>query len=217
MPENTGYFIAFEGIDGCGKSSVLPLVERRLAESGFKCLITHEPRRESPWGRKIYKILHGELPMISNLELQKLYVEDRYDHVVNEIKPALRRGEIVLADRYWLSTLAYGMISNALDDLINLHNEIFNGDFLKPDITFVFDLPAKTALERLKNISKGNDHFEQIDKLSLVRKNYLALCQTVNANCAVVDASRSLDSIADTILLQLLPRLPARKTKEDTI
>ncbi|KKW30196.1 MAG: putative thymidylate kinase [Parcubacteria group bacterium GW2011_GWC2_52_8c] len=139
--------------------------------------------------------------MISNLELQKLYVEDRYDHVVNEIKPALRRGEIVLADRYWLSTLAYGMISNALDDLINLHNEIFNGDFLKPDITF----------------SKGNDHFEQIDKLSLVRKNYLALCQTVNANCAVVDASRSLDSIADTILLQLLPRLPARKTKEDTI
>lgn len=200
-----GYLIAFEGIDGCGKSSVLPLVKKELDADGLECLITHEPRRESPWGKQIYKILHGQLPMASPLELQKLYVEDRYDHVVNEIKPALYCGEIILADRYWFSTLAYGLLEAPLDKLISLHDEVFGGAFLKPDLTFIFDLPAKTALSRLEKLGKSTDHFEKMEKLSRIRQNYLTLAAANLGKTVVINKVKSTGEIADIILQTLRP------------
>ncbi len=208
--QRKGYFIAFEGIDGSGKSTVAELIAGRLRREGYDVLVTHEPTREK-FGRHIYEILSGKDSTVTPFELQRLYVLDRKEHVETVIRPALLRGRIVIGDRYWLSTLAYGMLSGPAENLIQLHEEIFQGDFLKPDMTFIFDLPADTALERLKNISKGKDYFEQVDKLSSIRKNYLALCHTVNMDCVIVDAAVALDSIVATIFQQLSLRLPSRK------
>ena len=159
----SGYFIAFEGIDGSGKSTVAELIAGRLRSEGYDVLVTHEPTREK-FGRHIYEILSSKDHVVTPFELQRLYVLDRKEHVHTVIRPALLRGQIVIGDRYWLSTLAYGMLSGLAENLIQLHEEIFQGDFLKPDMTFIFDISADTALERLKNISKGKDYFEKVDK-----------------------------------------------------
>lgn len=146
--------------------------------------------------------------MIEPFELQRLYVEDRYDHVMTEIIPALERGELVLADRYWFSTIAYGMLSEPMDKLISLHIQVFNGKFLMPDITFLFDLPPEAAIERLRKIGK-KDHFEQLEKLSRIRRNYLTLAHSALSEVKLIDAMNTPDEIAETICQELEPRLRA--------
>lgn len=203
----TGLFVAFEGIDGSGKSTPISSIAKRLEEAGHSALVTHEPRHESSYGRQIYDILHGRLPMVSPLALQRLYVIDRLHHVKEEIEPALSRGEIVIADRYWLSTLAFGMLDTSLQTLIDLHEEVFEGHFLKPDLTFLFDLPAEVAIDRLHKIEKGKDHFEKIEKEKRVRENYLRLARADLGDVEVIDATLPLGAIEESISSFLLSRI----------
>lgn len=210
-----GYFAAFEGIDGCGKSSVLGLAASGLRASGFPCLVTHEPRRESEIGKRIYQILHGELPMVAPMELQKLYIIDRLQHVNEEIRPALAGGTVVLADRYWFSTLAYGMLSEPVEKLADLHIEILGGSFLKPDVTFLFDLPPETAVQRLLEIGEGKDHFEKPEKLSRVRENYLALAEADLCETRIIDAAGPLELVARETRSELERRIREKADDDD--
>lgn len=210
-----GLFVAFEGIDGSGKTTPLAKTRERLLQSGTPCLSTHEPRRESVLGKRIYRILNGEEPMVSPFELQRLYVEDRLDHVENEIKPALKHGETVLCDRYWFSTIAYGMLSEPMDKFIGLHIKVFNGTFLMPDITFLFDLPPEIAIERLRKIGK-KDYFEELSKLSRIRRNYLTLAHSALSEVKIIDATKTPDEITEIITndLELRQKSPRKEFRD---
>ncbi len=189
----TGFFVAIEGIDGSGKTTAFTMLGERLSRAGIHpLLLTHEPTT-GLIGKEIYDRLLGRREMVPPLELQHLYVRDRYSHVQQLIKPVLERSGVVLADRYWLSTLAHGMLDMPIEELYSLHAEVFAGSLLVPHITFLLDLPEELAFQRLQAHGKQLDHFEKRSKLSSLRKNYLSVAADVPARgygaISIVDAS----------------------------
>lgn len=201
-----GRFIAFEGIDGCGKSTAARTIAERIRASGRGCLITEEPT-DRPVGRRIREMLSGKAPMVEPLALQRLFVEDRREHIERVILPALRAGTAVVTDRYWLSTVAYGMLDHPMERLIALHEEILGKNFLRPDRTFLLDLEPAVALDRMQRSRHAFTHFEQLEKLARIRTRYRALAAARIDRITIIDATRAPDTVAATIWEELSPLL----------
>ena len=102
---NAGRLLAFEGLDGSGKSTQAERLVRALRETGHEVVATAEPTG-GPWGRRIRAAARGEAPVSAQDELA-WFVEDRREHVAQVIGPALAGGRVVVTDRYFLSTVAY--------------------------------------------------------------------------------------------------------------
>lgn len=107
-----GKFIVVEGIDGSGKSTqvnfIADWIKNQWPELGRNLLITHEPHL-SAQGKRLRDILKGrQTAPDSQLEMQKLYIEDRKEHIGNTILPRIKNGASVICDRYFLSTFTYG-------------------------------------------------------------------------------------------------------------
>lgn len=211
-PQSQGFFIAFEGIDGCGKSTAARAVAERIRASGRLVLLTKEPTGSSI-GRKIRRILAGGTPVVEPMELQRLFVEDRRDHIERIILPALRAGTIVVSDRYWLSTVAYGMLNKPREKLIALHEKILGKGFLRPDRTLLLDLEPTTALERMQGSRRTLTHFEKLEKLSRIRENYRSLVRANGDVVTVVDARMPAEAVAEVVWRIIEPLLPPSAPK----
>jgi len=162
-----GKFIVFEGLDGSGQSTESELLRDFLTKGNYKVLMTKEPTVVSKAGKEIKKVLEGE-KKISPSELQKLFVEDRRLHLNNLIIPNLKERSIVISDRYFFSTFAYG-VSDGLD--LNWLIEM-NNDFLIPDLTFFLDVNQDICIKRIENRGIGKTLFEKREKLKKVYENY---------------------------------------------
>src|SRR5262245_41663250 len=104
FPVGRGILVAVEGIDGAGKSTLADWLVARLYAHGFDVLRTREPTG-GPWGQKLRaSMTQGRL---SPKEELRAFVEDRREHVEQEIRPALADGRVVVIDRYYFSTAAY--------------------------------------------------------------------------------------------------------------
>src|SRR3989344_3461755 len=202
----SGVFIAFEGIDGCGKSTTARTTAERIRASGRSCLLTEEPT-DGPIGRSIRLILTKQAPMMDPFALQRLFVRDRREHIERIILPALQEGTVVVSDRYWLSTVAYGMLNDPLEKLIALHEEVLGNAFLRPDKTFLLDLDPAVALERMRHSRTTLTHFERIEKLTRIRENYRAIVRAGIETVTMVNAAMSPQGVAETIGRELKPLL----------
>jgi dTMP kinase len=100
-----GLFIVLEGIDGCGKSTQVELLAKRLSRRGKKVVTLSEPTA-GRWGQKIREAARHK-DSLSPAEELELFIKDRKEDIKNNIKPALESGQIVILDRYFYSTLAY--------------------------------------------------------------------------------------------------------------
>lgn len=185
-------FTSFEGPDGAGSSTQSKLLAERLEREGRGVLLTKEPTPKEPIGSLIRAILQHKYE-VSPEALQLLFCADRAEHLTHEIEPALKRGDFVITDRYLLSTLAYGSLNLALDWL-----EKLNERFRQPDVTFLFDLPVETCLERIKSRGADFELFETQERLSKIRATYLELAKKY-PNIQVIDASRSVEEIHEEI------------------
>ena len=162
-----GLFIALEGLDGSGESTQAVLLRDYFLKKGRGVLLTKEPTIESPAGRKIRKVLEKKIKVKSE-ELQDLFTKDRTQHLKKTIIPALKRGRVVISDRYYFSTFAFGSASGvSLDYLIKC-----NKKFLHPDMTFILDVNPRTAISRIEKRGKPKELFEKLQKLAKVRKFY---------------------------------------------
>jgi len=165
-------FIVLDGIDGSGKSRQARMLADWLRKKGKKVFFTHEPTRNTKLGRYIEKrIRQGK---DNKKELLRLYTEDRKEHLKNQILPALKKGETVICDRYYYSTLVYQLPESIWKS--------YARQFLKPDIAFICDVPAKIAMQRIEKSIKGNERryrkkaiWEKEKILSRLRKKYLKL------------------------------------------
>lgn len=163
-----GKFIVIEGLDGSGKSVQVDLLVDFLQKSGKEVILTKEPTIDSGAGRKIKQVLKREIVMDDPLELQKLYVQDRSEHLKNKIIPALQEGKYVVSSRYYFSTFAYGAASGLnMDELIEL-----NKNFLQPDITIIIDVPAESCIKRIGGRGEPKEYFEELEKLQKIREFY---------------------------------------------
>lgn len=193
MEQKKGYFITFEGIDGCGKTTQIELLGNWLKSLGKKTLLTLEPGG-SDLGKNLRQILlHYDKPVAKNAEMF-LYLADRAQHVNNVISPALNQGEIVLCDRYTDSTLAYQGYAREGDvNELNMLNEIATNN-LKSDLTIVFDIDVQTAQMRL---GKTKDRLEKegVDFHTKVKNGYLELEKLYPERIKTVNANRSIEEI----------------------
>jgi dTMP kinase len=154
-----GRFITFEGIDGAGKSSHIDALAAAARERGHAVVVTREPGGTALAERLRDLVLHT--PMDALTEALLVFAARR-DHLVQQIEPALARGEFVLCDRYTDASFAYqgGGRGFSLDVLAQLEAWVQQGR--QPDLTLWFDLPAATAAERRAAV-RAPDRFESQD------------------------------------------------------
>jgi dTMP kinase len=178
-----GKLITFEGIDGCGKSTQMRLLEQYLTERGDAVVSTREPGG-TELGRKVRSaLLDGGAGSVEPLAELLLYAADRAQHVRRVILPALAEGKVVLSDRFYDATTVYQGYARGFDlELVNQLNELATGG-LKPDLTLLFDLDVATGLKRTMRRGDGTDVAAGPDRLDQepvefherVRKAYLEI------------------------------------------
>lgn len=188
MPRS-GLLVVFEGIDGAGKSTQIRRLEARLAVVGIAAISSREPT-DGPWGRKIRaSAVSGRMSPEDELAA---FVADRRQHVAELIAPALARGDVVMIDRYYFSTVAYqGARGFDPAELLAAHRFA-----PAPDVLFIFDLDPAVGLARVR--ARGaSDQFEMEDELRRVREIFLGLAV---AGREVIDASLPPDEIASVVI-----------------
>ena len=206
-----GKFISIDGIDGSGKSTQISFMKKYFSDKGYQIFSGHEPTG-GKFGDMIHDVLFGRASMPEDpLEFQKLYVMDRKDHLISDIIPSLKNeNSAYIADRYFLSTLAYGMAGGvSFDDLMAAHEEILGDNFIVPDIMFVVDVDAALAAQRLEKLKgAGRDEFEKkVDFLERVSKEFLSLKEKfdnihiVNGNGKIKEVSKEIEIILNKGLI----------------
>jgi dTMP kinase len=184
-----GKFIVFEGLDGSGQSTQVNLLKKLLEEKSKKVIATKEPTLDSQSGKKIREALDEKIKF-EPMSLQELYTQDRKEHLENKVIPALKEGKVVISDRYFFSTFAYGS-SEGLDmeKLIEM-----NSDFLMPDIVFFLKVRPEVCVERIEKRGEGVKLFEKKEKLEKVEEKYMALVKRFD-NIYLLDGEESIKEV----------------------
>ena len=208
-------FITFEGSEGCGKSTQVQLLANRLDAAHVPFLITREPGG-TPIGETIRELLQfapQSAAMTPETELL-LFEASRAQLVREVIKPALERGDCVIADRFFDSTTVYQGVARKLDkEIVCQLNAFAVGDCV-PDITFVLDVDLETARARMKGPRRPDRMEQQSDDFYRdVIAAYRELAKNESKRVALIRASESPDKIENEIwriLTERFPRLVAQ-------
>lgn len=165
-------FIAFEGIDGSGKSTQVKMLADRLTGMGKKVYTTFEPT-DSPIGSVIRNIMKGRLKS-DHKTIAGLFVADRLDHLLNDVNGILKKleeGYIVITDRYYFSSYAYHGVHMDLNWVIQANS--MSAQILRPDLNIFIDIDPKTSMKRLHGNRQNIELYENIENLQRVREKYL--------------------------------------------
>ncbi|OGQ46934.1 MAG: dTMP kinase [Deltaproteobacteria bacterium RIFCSPLOWO2_02_FULL_46_8] len=190
-------FITFEGIEGCGKSTQIKLLESYLKSKGVPTLLTREPGGTAI-GEKIRQVLLNKdfKEMHPTTELL-LYASARAQHVHQLILPALKGGKIVLCDRYADATKAYQGDARGIDKTLlkNIHK--IATDNLQPVLTFLLDCPVEIGLGRAQDRNRFEE--EKISFHKKVRKGYLKIAKAEPKRVKIIDATQTRDAVHQEI------------------
>lgn len=195
-----GNFIAFEGIDGSGKSTQIRMLNARMKEQGIYCYTTMEPT-DSPIGSLIHQIMMGRIKT-DNKVIAALFVADRLDHLLNDVNGIVNKineGTTVITDRYYFSSYAYHSVDMPMDWVIKANEQSSN--ILRPTVTVFIDISPDVAIERIAKNRFHQELFEKKSRLIKVREKYLeAFDKLREEECIIkVDGNRSEQEIADDI------------------
>lgn len=198
MMKRKGYFIAFEGIDGSGKSSIIKMIDLKLREKNIPIYLTREPT-DSPFGSLIHQFMIGRLNT-DHRAIAAMFVADRVDHLTNNIngmKRIIDNGVTVISDRYYFSSYAYHSVYIDMDWVINANKICF--DILKPDLNIFIDTSPEICIKRLEQERFIKEKYEDIEHLKKVRNNYLFAFDRLKniEDVVVIDGNKSLEEIAN--------------------
>lgn len=186
-----GLLIAFEGIDGTGKSTQLPLLAAHLRAQGCRVVETREPT-DGPYGKKI-RALYCNRSQVSPEQELELFLRDRREHVEQCINPALTGGAIVLTDRYYFSTAAYqGAVGCDPAAIFARH------DFApEPDLVLLLTQTPAESVSRICDLrGETLNDFEQREQLEKVA----ALFASFAHDCIVrIPAARPVAEVQSSI------------------
>lgn len=188
-----GLFIAFEGLDGAGTTTQVNLLSKRLASRGVEVMATSQPS-SAFIGQLIRQILKGRWKA-SEQTIQLLFSADRSHHLEETVIPALAQGRVVVTDRYYFSTIAYG--SHKLDPewLIALQK-----NFISPDLTFLIEVPLKECLRRLDRDRLIREIYEKKETLRRVAEGYRWVKERFPGEIVTIDGTRSPRLIGQEVL-----------------
>ncbi len=193
-------FIAFEGIDGSGKSTHSRLLTERLNQLNFKTYTTCEPTN-SEIGQLIRRILKGERKA-DHKTLAGLFVADRLNHILDEnigLLKQLNDGYHVITDRYYFSSYAYHSTHMDMDWVIAANS--MSADLLRPTATIFVDVAPEICIERIQKSRANIELFETLDLLKAIRSNYLIAFEKLaeQENIIRIDGNRDMATVADEI------------------
>ncbi len=186
---NRGRFVVLEGVEGAGKSTQARMLGEWLEACGIPFTLTREPGGTEV-GEAIRNVVQDrpELPVLPETELL-LYLAARTAFVQEVALPALERGDLLVVDRFSLSTYAYQGYGRGLDlDEVRRMDRFASGG-LAPDIYVVLDLPVEEGRARQKAAGKREDRLEGSPEgfLEAVGRGYRELART-DGNIRLVDA-----------------------------
>lgn len=202
----SGKLIVFEGLDGSGKTTQAEILASRLKKAGREVLLTYE-QTKGPIGRLISKALIKKINLPAQA-LQFLFVADRVDHLERKVIPALKSGKIVISDRYFWSTVAYGSLQLDRDWLINLHRYC-----LEPDLVIFIEVDPAICLERIKKRGSKRSVFEVQKKLAKVNKTYHWLVKKFPQKSVIIDGSGKPVEVAKIVAKSVPGRLKVLNLK----
>lgn len=162
MAERTGVFIVLEGIDGCGSTTQAKLLVETLRQQGHAVTATAEPSTGAV-GRLIRQALSGSDASVAFdwATMALLFAADRLHHVQEVVAPALAAGQIVVSDRYDLSSVAYQSATATEGQAMVPWIQSLNRFARRPDLTVVLDIDADTAEHRRRSRGGPEEIFEK--------------------------------------------------------
>lgn len=194
--------MVIEGIDGAGKTTQVQRLYSSLVAQGLEALATKEPTT-GEWGAKIRRSAStGRLPLEEELHA---FIEDRKEHVRDELLPALQRGAVVIIDRYYLSNVAYqGARGKAPEEIFRQ-----NAFAPVPDVLIILDIAPDVGLARVAQRGDVADLFEKEDELARARSIFRdrELLSRHVPDLHVLDATQREEELAGTILRIVLGKL----------
>lgn len=200
-----GKIIALEGNEASGKTTQSNLVVEALKKKGIKAIATKEPTG-SVVGKLIREgILTGKV-QVTPVAIQYLFVADRAIHQM-ELIDYLKKGYIIVTDRYFWSSVAYGIsdMEKVEDYFLTAFSLLsFYNRFIKPDRTFYLDIDMKTALERIKKSSKHREIYDNEKMFPRIEKGYRYLLEKFPEEFTIVNAKKSVKEITKDIVLGIV-------------
>jgi dTMP kinase len=188
-PVNEGALVVFEGLDGSGKTTQRARLGARLRALGRTVLETAEPYEGGTWGPKIRAMARSGEALPPEEEL-RWFVEQRREHVRERLAPALAAGQIVLCDRYFLSTAAYQGARGLDAEAILVAGE---REFPLPALVLLFEVDVERALARVASRGgPGEPVFERREFLERVAANFRRLARSYVVR---IDAARDEASV----------------------
>jgi len=195
-------FITFEGVEGCGKSSVLSVVYARLLNEKYPIIETREPG-----GVKISEairniVLGKEYTTMDRRTEALLFAASRRQHLVEKVWPAIKENKIVLCDRFLDSSLAYQGAGDEIgvDEVLNIN--LFATENTYPDFTILFDLAPEVGLARInknKNREVNRLDLKELKFYTVVRNAYLDLSKRYKDRYIVIDASKDFNTVCNEV------------------
>ena len=176
MKENTtkGCLITFCGLDGCGKTTLIHILEKELNARGKKVILTKQPTnavRESEIFRAYMD--SPDHTQFDYRSLSLLAASDRIQHCAHIIEPSLENGEIVISDRYFYSCLANLKARGFKEDewIYEISESI-----IKPDVAFFLDVPVDEAMRRVRMREEEKDRYIDVELQYRLRNEYMSIC-----------------------------------------
>lgn len=199
-------FITFEGIEGSGKSTQIRHLLEYLRGKGVDVMVTREPGG-TPAGERVRSILLD--PAMKGMHPRAelfLYAAARIQHIEEVIQPAIAEGKVVICDRFVDATVAYQGHGRGIPlGEVKVVNSLAALD-LKPELTFLLDLPVETGLGRARqrnaaDASSATSRFEEEDLPfhTRVRDGYKAIAAADRARVRIIPADQSVERVARQI------------------
>ncbi|WP_428331012.1 dTMP kinase [Mucilaginibacter sp.] len=198
------FFIAFEGIDGSGKSTQVKLLKEKLEAAGLKVYTTCEPT-DSPMGKMIRDVFNHRMEA-DHRTIAALFVADRLDHLLNKTNGILKMladGYTVITDRYYLSSYAYQSPYMDLDWVIKANS--LSADLLRPDLNIYIDITPEVSIDRLNKGRTSIELYETLENLQNVSTKYAEIIELLKneEKILIIDGNRSVEDIAADIWINI--------------
>ncbi len=201
-----GFFITFEGIEGSGKSTLARKLYDFLQQENFDVVFTREPGGP-PVAEDVRQILLKPGRNVEPWTEVFLLLAARHENVKKVIYPALTSSKIVISDRYSDSTFAYQCYGRGLPYRIVTRFNKFATAGIKPNLTFLIDLPVETGLERLKGEKLDRMEMEALEFHRRVREGYLKLAHRAKKRFVVLDGTMTPGQLFEMVKSITLKRL----------
>jgi dTMP kinase len=196
-------FIAFEGIDGSGKSTQVKLLAEYLTQKGHKVYTTFEPT-DSRIGVMIRDIFNHRMEGDQRV-IAALFAADRLNHLLNSTDGILKKlseGYTVITDRYYFSSYAYHSVHNIDMEWVIQANAL-SADLLRPDLNIYIDISPEVSMERLKKGRHTFEMYETLENQNMVYDKYKEAFDRMGdtEKVFVTDGNRITDLIAEDITM----------------